>query len=88
MYDGPYWVILLTYESNDMRHTGFRRLTVVNGTPGNGASQICPWFFIPHKQFFLIRIISINDNIIFLFFNHFLKISENVKQFKKINKRT
>ena len=32
--DGPYWVILLMYESHDMRHTGFRRLTVVNGTPG------------------------------------------------------
>ena len=34
MDDGPYWVILLMYESHDMRHTGFRRLTVVNGTPG------------------------------------------------------
>ena len=34
MYDGPYWVILLTYGSYDMRHTGFRRLTVVNRTPG------------------------------------------------------
>ena len=33
MDDGPYWVILLMYESHDMRHTGFRRLTVVNGTP-------------------------------------------------------
>ena len=32
MYDGPYWVILLMYGSHDMRHTGFRRLTVVNGT--------------------------------------------------------
>ena len=35
MGDGPYWVILLTYGSHDMKHTGFRRLTVVNGTPGN-----------------------------------------------------
>ena len=35
MDDGPYWVILLMYDgSHDMRHTGFRRLTVVNGTPG------------------------------------------------------
>ena len=33
MDDGPYWVILLMYGSHDMRHTGFRRLTVVNGTP-------------------------------------------------------
>ena len=32
--DGPYWVILLMYGSHDMRHTGFRRLTVVNGTFG------------------------------------------------------
>ena len=34
MDDGPYWVILLKYGSHDMRHTGFCRLTVVNGTPG------------------------------------------------------
>ena len=33
MDDGPYWVILLMYGSHDMRHTSFRRLTVVNGTP-------------------------------------------------------
>ena len=33
MDDGPYLVILLMYGSHDMRHTGFRRLTVVNGTP-------------------------------------------------------
>ena len=32
--DGPYWVTLLMYGSHDMRHTGFRRLTIVNGTPG------------------------------------------------------
>ena len=34
MDDGPYWVILLEHGSHDMRHTGFRRLTVVNGTSG------------------------------------------------------
>ena len=34
MDDGSYWVILLMYESHNMRHTGFRMLTVVNGTPG------------------------------------------------------
>ena len=34
MDDGPYWVMLLMYGSHNMRHTGFRRLTVVNGTPG------------------------------------------------------
>ena len=34
MDDWPYLVILLKYGSHDMRHTGFHRLTVVNGTPG------------------------------------------------------
>ena len=34
MDDGTYWVILLIYGSHDMRHTGFRRLTLVNETPG------------------------------------------------------
>ena len=33
MDDGPYWVILLMYGSHDMRHTGFRWLTVINETP-------------------------------------------------------
>ena len=37
---GPTWPFLLMYGSHDMRHTGFRRLTVVNGTPGTGASHI------------------------------------------------
>ena len=39
MDNGPDWVILLMYWSHDMRHIGFRRLTVVNGTPRIGASQ-------------------------------------------------
>ena len=30
---GPDVAILLLYGSHDMRHAGFRRLTVVNGTP-------------------------------------------------------
>ena len=34
MDDVPYWVILLLYGSHDMRHMGFRRLIVVNETPG------------------------------------------------------
>ena len=37
--DGPYWVILLMYGSHNMRHTGFRRLTVVNGTLSFGVSH-------------------------------------------------
>ena len=39
MDDGPYWVTLLKYGSHDMRHTGFRRLTVVNRAPGFGMSH-------------------------------------------------
>ena len=31
----PMWLFLLMYGSHYMRHTGFRRLTMVNGTPGN-----------------------------------------------------
>ena len=34
MDDGLYWVILLMYGSLDMRHTSFRKLKVVNRTPG------------------------------------------------------
>ena len=36
MDDGSYCVILLMYGSHEMRHTGFHRLMVVNGTPGSG----------------------------------------------------
>ena len=39
MDNGPDWVILLMYWSHDMRHTGFRRLTMVNETPEIGASH-------------------------------------------------
>ena len=38
--DGPDVAILLMYGSHDMRHTGFRRLTVVNGLPGFRASHM------------------------------------------------
>ena len=34
MDNGLGWIILLMYGSNDMRHTGFHRLTVVNETLG------------------------------------------------------
>ena len=30
---GPTWPFLLMYGSHDMRHAGFSRLTMVNGTP-------------------------------------------------------
>ena len=48
MDDGPYWVILLMYGSHDMRHIGFRRLTVVNESLGFwGVTHITylPFFF-------------------------------------------
>ena len=32
---GLTWPFLLMYRSRDMRHEGFCRLTVVNGTPEN-----------------------------------------------------
>ena len=35
------WVILLMYGSHDMRHTGFRRLTVVNGPSYLGRHRTC-----------------------------------------------
>ena len=30
---GPTWPFLLMYGFHDMRHLGFRRLTMINGTP-------------------------------------------------------
>ena len=39
MDNEPDWVILLMYWSHDMRHTGFRRLTMVNKTPRIGPSH-------------------------------------------------
>ena len=44
MDDGPYWVILLKYGSHDMRHRGFRRLTVVNRTLGFWGVTYVTWF--------------------------------------------
>ena len=35
---GPDVTILLMYGSHDMRHIGFRRLTMVNGTLGLGCT--------------------------------------------------
>ena len=50
MDDGPYWVILLMYGFHDMRYTGFRRLTVVNRTPGFWGITTCVWIAsIPMK---------------------------------------
>ena len=33
---GSAWPFLLMYGSHNMRHTSFRRLTMVNKTPGSG----------------------------------------------------
>ena len=38
---GPNVAILLTYGSHDVRQVDFRRLMVVNGTLGFGASHLC-----------------------------------------------
>ena len=37
--DGPYWVILLMYESHEMRHTGFPKLDSGQRDPWVEASQ-------------------------------------------------
>ena len=61
--DGPDWVILLMYGSHDMRHTGFHRLTVVNGAPrfwGVTSSQIY-FFFNVILSFSKVDIIVIRN---------------------------
>ena len=50
MDDGPYWVTLLKYGSHGMRHTGFRRLTVVNRTL---------WFWGVTCSVFTLRCLSL-----------------------------
>ena len=53
MDDGPYWVISLKYGSHDMRHTGFLRLTVVNGTLGFwGVTNLFPFRLQGWRQSF------------------------------------
>ena len=44
MDNGPYWVILLMYGSHNMRHTSFRYLMVVNGTPGKLGRHTSPYY--------------------------------------------
>ena len=46
MDNEPDLVILLMYWSHDMRHTGFRKLMVVNRTSGIGASQAVVWICV------------------------------------------
>ena len=52
---GPTWPFLFTYGSHDMRHTGFRRLMVVNGTLGIGASQSLLVFAVQSKSIPMFR---------------------------------
>ena len=57
MDNGPYWVILFMYGSHDMRHTGFRGLTMVNGTPefwGVTKNKLDKSFFFSYKEIKLI----------------------------------
>ena len=56
MDDGPYWVILLMYGSHDMRHTDFRRLTVVNGTPEFWGVTIL------HMERFIVKPLNLRVN--------------------------
>ena len=39
MDDGTYWVILLMYESHEIRHTGFLQVNASQRDPRVGASQ-------------------------------------------------
>ena len=57
---GPDVAILLMYESHDMRHTGFRKLTVVNRTPRNWGVTF-NLRSITHR--FQIKLINVIDNI-------------------------
>ena len=46
MDDGSYWVILLMYGSYNIRHIGFRRLTVINEIPGFwGVTMVKMWLY-------------------------------------------
>ena len=65
MDDGPYWVILLMYGSHYMRHTCFRRLTVVNETPGFGVSHWEPRTREEENSLYIL------EHIFFLFFHFF-----------------
>ena len=56
---GPDVAILLTYGSHDMRHTGFHRLTVVNGNPGvQGATFFLYKISIINRKGFLYQSIN------------------------------
>ena len=68
---GPMWPFLLMYKFHDMRHTGFRRLTMVKGPPRFGASQGA-------------RKNKSETKHIFPFFLVIFIIVENKKQFSKI----
>ena len=46
---GPDVTILLMYRSHDMRHTGFHRLTVVNGPSGFWGVTYFKIFCIDYK---------------------------------------
>ena len=66
--DGPYWITLLKYGSHGMRHTGFRRLTVVNRTPGFWGVTLSFYFLIYlfFLRFFLIYYLFFLQLLIFL----------------------
>ena len=74
MDDGPYWVILLKYGSHDMRHTGFRRLTVVNGNPGFWVVTLGPHFTISIFSLFSLGFISRFNKFLISANNHLINI--------------
>ena len=54
------------YGSHDMRHTGFQRLTVINGTPGFGASQFS-WYLEGLFHMYFPFYLNINPLIVVIF---------------------
>ena len=65
MYE-PDVAILIMYGSHDMRHIGFRGLTVVNGTPGIGTSHSGLIFrlLLVHVCCFYVLLLKVNSMLV------------------------
>ena len=78
MYE-PMWPFLLMYWSHDMRHAGFRRLTVVNGTPGIGASHDLHSSPLSFILLTMTCILISNDTLMYKFFTFYFYFLIRVK---------
>ena len=75
----PTWLFLPMCGSHDMRHPGFRWLTVVNGTPKIGASHMRPSSTVGCFSFTSTRLFSISIDL-----KKAGKVRELLEQFKEI----